>query len=388
LHIAIDAHSVGARLGGNETYATNLIEALAEIDSVNRYTLYVTKKEAVERFRHRWPNVQVRMTLPHTPVVRIPLTLSVELRRRPVDILHVQYTSPPFTPCPVVNTIHDLSFEHLPETFKRRSWRQMRLTIRRSAQTAAHIITDSDYSRNDILTTYGLPPERVTATPLAASSRFKPILDGAEVERVRQKYGIEGDYILTVGSIQPRKNMPRLIRAYASLCRERNIEPMPKLVVAGKRAWLFEDTLDAAENSSVRDQILFMGYVPEADLPALYTSAKCFVYPSYFEGFGIPTLEAMCCGTPTITGDRTCFPEIIGNAGLLVDPFDELAISDAMRRVVTDERLRTELSSKGIERASLYDWKKTARQTLGVYEAVNAANRKLRTPTKTMQAGG
>ena len=141
LHIAIDAHSVGTRLGGNETYATNLIEALAEVDSFNRYTLYVTKREAVERFGSRWPNVDVRLTLPHTPLVRIPLTLSVELRRRPVDILHVQYTSPPFTPCPVVNTIHDLSFEHLPETFKRRSWRQMRLTIRRSAQSAAHILS-------------------------------------------------------------------------------------------------------------------------------------------------------------------------------------------------------------------------------------------------------
>ena len=375
MHIAIDAHSVGTRLGGNETYATNLIEALAEVDSVNRYTLYVTKREAVERFGNRWPNVHVRLTLPHTPLVRIPLTLSVELRRHPVDILHVQYTSPPFTPCPVVTTIHDLSFEHLPETFKRRSWRQMRLTIRRSAQSAAHIITDSEYSRNDILTTYSLPPDRVTATPLAASSRFRPVGNSTELERVRKKYGISGDYILTVGSIQPRKNMPRLIRAYAHLCREAKLETIPKLVVVGKRAWLFEDTLDAAENSAVRDQILFVGYVPEEDLPALYTSAKCFVYPSYFEGFGIPTLEAMRCGTATITSNRTCFPEIIGDAGLMVDPFDERAILEGMVRVLGDEKLRRELSEKGTKRASLYDWKETARQTLEVYDRVHAEKR-------------
>jgi len=305
-------------------------------------------------------------------LVRIPLTLSVELRRRPVDILHVQYTSPPFTPCPVVNTIHDLSFEHLPETFKRRSWRQMRLTIRRSAQSAAHIITDSEYSRNDILTTYSLPPERVTATPLAASSQFRPVKDSAELEGVRKKYGINGDYILTVGSIQPRKNMPRLIRAYAHLCRDAKLETIPKLVVVGKRAWLFEDTLDAAENSAVRDQILFVGYVPEEDLPALYTAAKCFVYPSYFEGFGIPTLEAMRCGTPTITGNRTCFPEIIGDAGLLVDPFDERAIIDALKAILSDDKLREQLKQKGIRRAALYDWKNTARQTLAVYEKVFA----------------
>jgi glycosyltransferase involved in cell wall biosynthesis len=363
-----------------------LIEALAEVDSFNRYTLYVTKREAVERFGNRWPNVDVRLTLPHTPLVRIPLTLSVELRRRPVDILHVQYTSPPFTPCPVVNTIHDLSFEHLPETFKRRSWRQMRLTIRRSAQSAAHIITDSEYSRNDILTTYRLPPDRVTATPLAASSRFRPVGDSTELERVRTKYGITGDYILTVGSIQPRKNMPRLIRAYARLCREAKLESIPKLIVAGKRAWLFDDTLDAAENSAVRDQILFVGYVPEEDLPALYTAAKCFVYPSYFEGFGIPTLEAMRCGTPTITSNRTCFPEIIGDAGLMVDPFDERAIQEGMVRVLGDEKLRRELSEKGTKRASRFDWKETAQQTLKVYDRVHAEKRNTRSRAKSVQA--
>lgn len=372
MHIAIDAHSVGAGLGGNETYATNLIEALAEIDSKNRYTLYVTKKEAVKRFANRWNNVDLRLTLPHTPLVRIPLTLTVELRRRPVDILHVQYTSPPFTPCPVVNTIHDLSFEHLPETFKRRSWRQMRLTIRRSAQTAAHIITDSDFSRADILQTYNLPPERVTATPLAAAARFRPVLEPGEIDRVRKQYGIVGDYILTVGSIQPRKNIPRLIRSFARLCRKGQLQPPPKLVVAGKYAWLYDDTLTAAETSEMKEHIIFTGYVPEADLPVLYSGAKCFVYPSYFEGFGIPTLEAMRCGTPTIAGDRTCFPEIIGDAGLMVDPFDEQAIEQGILRVLTDKQLREELREKGLKRASLYDWKKTARLTLDVYERVHA----------------
>ena len=377
MHIAIDAHSVGAGLGGNETYATNLIEALADIDSVNRYTLYVTKKEAVERFANRWPNVHLRLTLPHTPLVRIPLTLTVELRRRPVDILHVQYTSPPFTPCPVVNTIHDLSFEHLPETFKRRSWRQMRLTIRRSAQSAAHILTDCDFARDDILKTYGIAPERVTAVPLAAAVRFSPVRDERELDRVRNKYGINGKYILTVGSIQPRKNIPRLIRAYSMLCRERNLEPLPKLVVVGKRGWLYEDTLATAESSTVRDRIILTGYVDDKDLPALYSAASCFVYPSYFEGFGIPPLEAMRCGTPTITGDRTCFPEIIGDAGLMVDPFDEQAIKLGIVRVLTEQTLRDELIEKGLKRANSYDWLKTARQTLDVYESVHADNQRV-----------
>jgi glycosyltransferase involved in cell wall biosynthesis len=376
LHIAIDAHSVGAGLGGNETYATNLIEALAEIDRDNRYTLYVTKKAAVERFANRWPNVKLRRTLPHTPLVRIPLTLALELRRRTVDVLHVQYTSPPFTPCPIVNTIHDLSFEHLPETFKRRSYRQMRLTIRRSALSAAHIITDCNFSRDDILKTYGVPAEHVTAVPLAASSRFSPVTDPKEIERVRTKYKLDGDYILTVGSIQPRKNIPRLIKAYALLCQEHRLEPLPKLVVVGKRAWLYEDTLATAASSSVSDKIIFTDYIGEKDLPAIYSAARCFVYPSYFEGFGIPPLEAMRCGTPAITGNTTCFPEIIGDAGMMVDTFDERAIMNAMLSVLTDERLRSELVEKGLKRANSFDWIKTAHQTLAVYEKVNAANQR------------
>ena len=200
VRIAIDAHAVGTKLGGNESYAVNLIEALAQIDDVNNYTIYVTTTEARDRFSNRWSNFKVRSTLPHTPLIRIPLTLSAELRKHPVDVLHVQFTAPPFCPCPVVVSIHDLSFEHLPETFKRRSWMQMRLTVRRTARAAAHVVTDSEYSRQDILRTYRLPAERVTTTPLAASSSFKPIDD----RRVLEKYGISGDYILAVGSIQPR----------------------------------------------------------------------------------------------------------------------------------------------------------------------------------------
>src|ERR1044071_6145840 len=153
MRIAIDAHSVGTQLAGNETYATNLIEALAEIDQANQYTIYVTRQAAIDRFHRRWANFKVTQTLPHTPLVRIPLTLSAELRRRPVDVLHVQYTAPPLAPCPVVTTIHDLSFEHIPETFKRRSRVQLRLTVRATARRAAHVIAPSEYTRRDLLET-------------------------------------------------------------------------------------------------------------------------------------------------------------------------------------------------------------------------------------------
>jgi len=365
LHIGFDAHSIGTGLGGNETYASNLIEALAEVDTKNRYTLYVTKQEAVDRYAHRWPNISVRKTLPHTPLIRIPLTLAAELRRRPIDILHVQYTAPPLAPCDMVVMIHDLSFEHIPETFKRRSWMQMRLTVRRTARSASHVVTDSEYSRQDILRTYRLPPERVTTTPLAASSRFQPVND----RRVLEKYGIVGDYILAVGSIQPRKNIARLIRAYTLMVSQHR-DSTPKLVIAGKYAWLFEDTIRAASVSSANDKIVFTGYVPESDLPALYTGALCFAYPSYFEGFGIPLLEAMRCGTPTIASDRTCFPEVVGDASLIIDPFDEQSIADGLWRMISDAALREQLRSRGFVQSSLFDWRQTARLTLDVYEQV------------------
>jgi glycosyltransferase involved in cell wall biosynthesis len=367
LRIAIDAHSVGAGLAGNESYATNLIEALAEIDTVNNYTLFVTRDEAVKRFRNRWPNFVVRTTPPHTPIVRIPLTLSAELRRYPVDVLHVQFTSPPFAPCPVVVSIHDLSFEHLPETFKRRSRAQLRLTVRRSARKAKRVLALSEHARQDIISTYKISPNRVTAIPIGTAPHFRPVMDEKELQRVRHTYGIARNYILSVGSIQPRKNLGRLAQAYARLRHRLPENELPQLVIVGKRAWLYRETLREIEQLRTGNCVITTGYVPESDLPALYSGATCFVYPSYFEGFGLPPLEAMKCGAPVITGDRTSLPEVVGDAGLLVNPFDVDAIASAIQSIVTDSKVRSELKSRSLNRAQMFDWRETAQRTLEVY---------------------
>lgn len=370
LRIAIDAHTVGTKLGGNESYAVNLIEALAQIDSTNNYTIYVTTNEARDRFSNRWPNFKVRSTLPHTPLIRIPLTLSAELRKHPVDVLHVQFTAPPFCPCPFVVSIHDLSFEHLPQTFKRRSRTQLRLTVRHSARRAARILSLSQHTRSDIMETYGIEPNRIEAIPLAAPDHFCRVNDKRELQRVRHNYGIEGDYILSVGSIQPRKNLARLIKAYAQLRGDCSADKLPKLVLVGKCAWLYDETLRALDQVGVKDSVVLTGYVPESDLPAIYSSALCFVYPSYFEGFGLPPLEAMKCGIPVVVGNQTSLPEVVGNAGLTVDPFDVDAIAGAIRRLMNDSALRAELSQKGQERASTFTWRETARRTLQIYQDV------------------
>ncbi|HEX8561157.1 MAG TPA: glycosyltransferase family 1 protein [Pyrinomonadaceae bacterium] len=375
MHIAIDAHSVGAGLAGNETYAANLVEALAEVDRENRYTVYVTRPEAEARFGGRWPHVSLRRTLPHTPLVRIPLTLSAELRRRPVDLLHVQYTAPPFAPCPVVATIHDLSFEHLPETFKLRSRVQLRLTVRATARRAAHVIAPSEHTRRDLIETYGLDPARVTTVPLAASTRFRPVRDADEIRRVRALYGISGEYVLAVGSIQPRKNLGRLVRAYSALRRARGRSNLPQLVLVGKKAWLYGETLRAVEEEGLGGSVVVTGYVSEGDLPALYTGALCFAYPSFYEGFGLPPLEAMSCGAAVLTGDRTSLPEVVGDAGLTVNPFDEGAISAALARLIDDDALRADLRARGLRRAREFDWRETARMTLQVYRRVEGRMR-------------
>lgn len=370
MRIAIDAHSVGAKLGGNESYAVNLVEALAQIDEVNDYTLYVTTAEAHDRFHQRWPNFQVRTTLPHTPLIRIPLTLSAELRKHPVDVLHVQFTAPPFCPCPVVVSIHDLSFEHLPHTFHRRSRTQLRLTVRHSAKRAAKILTLSEHTRRDVIDTYGIDPARITAIPLAAPRHYSPVEDDRELQRVRHTYGIDGPYILSVGSIQPRKNLARLINAYASLRGKYAEAELPKLVLVGKRAWLYDETMRALAQTGLTASVILTGYVPESDLPALYSGALCFIYPSYFEGFGLPPLEAMKCGTPVIVGNRTSLPEVVGDAGLTVDPYDVSGIAAAIESLLKDSDLRRELSVKGRSRAETFDWRETARRTLRIYEQV------------------
>jgi glycosyltransferase involved in cell wall biosynthesis len=367
MHIGIDAHAIGARLGGNETYIKNLIETLARSDSTNRYTLYFVNREAATEWRGRFERFTVRLLPPPTPIIRVPVALELELRRRPVDVLHVQYTAPTFCPVPVVATIHDLAFEHLPETFTRRGRAQLRFTVRRTARRAARIATVSEFSRQDIIRTYGIAPEKVAVTYNGISPIYRTEPESAdEAAELRNRYRIRGQYILAVGSVQPRKNLIRLIRAY-DILRLRNPDLQTQLVLVGRHLWLFREVVREAARHARADDIVMTGYVPEKDLPVLYRNAMAFVYPSLFEGFGLPPVEAMACGTPVITSDLSSLPEIVGSAALLVNPYDEGEIAGAIDRLLTDTALRRRLAVDGAARAKAFTWESTANKTLALY---------------------
>lgn len=375
MHIGIDAHAIGARQGGNETYIRNLIRALAEVDGANRYTIYLANARAADEWRNGWatrfPNFDVRLLLPPTPVVRVPVWLAFELRRRPVDVLHVQYTAPPFCAAPVVVTIHDLAFEHLPETFTRRGAMQLKLTVRRTARQAARVATVSEFSRQDLLRTYRLPPEKVVVTYNGIEPHFTPEPQTTdEAATVRQQFNIARDYLLAVGSLQPRKNLVRLIRAYARLRRD-NESFAPQLVIVGRKLWLADEVFAEVKQQPWAKDVILTGYVSDEDLPALYRHAAAFVYPSLFEGFGLPPLEAMACGTPVVTSNTSSLPEVVGNAALLIDPYDEPALTRALLQIMNDQPLRARLREQGIIQARRFTWRTAAEQTLQLYRAAS-----------------
>jgi len=376
MHIGIDAHAIGARQGGNETYIRGLIKSLAEIDGDNLYTIYLANASAAaqwrEEFTNRYKNFSVRLLPPPTPLVRVPVYLTYELFKRPVDVLHVQYTAPPFCRVPVVVTIHDLAFERMPETFTRRGSFQLKLTVRRTAKKAARIATVSEYSRQDLLDIYKLPPEKVVVTYNGVESSFtlQPSVPN-EAEEVRRRFGVSRDFLLAVGSLQPRKNLVRLIRAYARLRSERQ-DFRPQLVIVGRKLWLASEIFDEVKRHPWVDDVILTGYVADEDLPALYRAARAFVYPSLFEGFGLPPLEAMACGTPVVTSDVSSLPEITGDAALLIDPNDERALANALIEVLNNDPLRAELREKGIAQAKKFTWRDAAEKTLRLYQEAYA----------------
>jgi glycosyltransferase involved in cell wall biosynthesis len=238
--------------------------------------------------------------------------------------------------------------------------------VPRSIKKARRVLVPSDFTRDEILEVYQPMPEKIVVTPCGVLTHFQPIKDPTALQEIRRKYGIENDFILAVGNIQPRKNLVGLIRAYAIL-KSQGLDSMP-LVVVGKSRWQVGEVYQAVQSNNLEKQIIFTGYIPEQDLLLLYNAAKVFVYPSFYEGFGLPVVEAMTCGTPVITSNRASLPWVAGEATLLIDPDRPNEIAEALAKVLADENLAKEMSRKGLEQAARFSWENTAALTLAAYQ--------------------
>ena len=274
----------------------------------------------------------------------------------------------PLRAVPTVLTVHDLIFRHLPEHHKPLNRWYLNLTMPLYCRRATHIIAISECTRRDLIAAYSLPPEKITVIHEAADPRFC-LQPPDAVTTIRARYGLPDCYLLFVGTIEPRKNLMRLLTAFETVHAEGLSDG---LVIVGKRGWLYDDFFAALERSPARDAVIFPGYVPDDDLPAIYAGAQASIFPSIYEGFGLPVLEAMACGTPVAASNGSSIPEVGGEAALYFDPTDTEALTEAIRTVLDDADLRADLRQRGFEQAARFSWERAAEATTRVYRTLTS----------------
>lgn len=362
--IGIDARLTYYTQGGIAQYTQCLIRALAALEPPHEFLILHSRKDnrnlAVAPGQRR-----IRCWTPaHHRFER--LTLALELAPCRLDLLH----SPDFIP-PLngryrsVITVHDLAFLRYPQFLTAAARRYYNGQIAAAVARADTIIAVSEATRADLLEMLRVPAEKVTVIPEAAGEQFRPV-PPAEIAQLSKERGLPTGYILFVGTIEPRKNIGGLLRAYAYL---RTLLPdAPPLVIVGGRGWLDEEIFALYEALNLQQWVIWYGPADPADLPALYSGAAVFCLPSFYEGFGLPPLEAMACGTPVVVSNRSALPEVVGEAGVLVNPDDVEEIAEALRRVLTDSALAADLRQRGLQRAALFSWGEVARRTLALYE--------------------
>jgi glycosyltransferase involved in cell wall biosynthesis len=366
LTIGIDIHSIGSRQGGNETYYREIVKGLADFPCDHTFFLYYTNSLVCQKIATN-QRFKLERLLPSDRILRIPFTLPWRARKDKLDVFHAQFIVPPFLKCKSVATIPDIAFEHFPEFFPASQVAWSKLLIRGSARKADHIVTVSEYSKKDLVRTYGISPEKITVTYEAAGQEFVPLDREKAKEDLAVKYGIRDDFILYLGRLQARKNLARLVEAYALV---RKSGYRQRLVLAGMRDSLFESVLSRIRELKLEGEIVLPGYIPSEDVPVFFNAAEVFVYPSLYEGFGLPVMEAMACGTPVVTSRGSSLEEIAGEGALLIDPLDEVSISEALKCILSDADLRQRLGRAGLTRSREFSFEKAAAQTVGVYERV------------------
>ena len=365
MRFSVDAHAIGQHLTGNETYIRNLLNEFAALDDASRFVAYFSRDEALEEMPARF----VKRRVSANPFVRLGFDLPRRLREDRPQLLHVQYTAPVFCPAPVVVSVHDVSFLEYPEYFAPFRRNQLRCTVRRTVRMAARVITASEFSKRSILAAYGLKEERVVVLPNGVSSSFRPMSREMASRWATTELGMHAPFILTVGDLQPRKNQAGLIAAFDELLAAHPELPH-HLVLVGKETWHASEIRAAARRSRVPGRIHFTGFVSEEDLRRLYGACDLFVYPSFYEGFGLPILEAMACARAVACSNTTAMPEVADSAAILFNPHSRRELVLAMRDVLLNRELRMRMERLAMQRAALFGWQRTAAKTLEVYHAV------------------
>jgi glycosyltransferase involved in cell wall biosynthesis len=284
------------------------------------------------------------------------------------DITHFfNYIVPPFVHGKKVVTIHDMVYKAFPETMNSKTRILLNLAMNKSMKRADAVVTDSEFSRSEIIKYFPQYRDKVEVVPCGVDcDMFKPIQDRSIIEKVKANHNIKGKYFLYLGTLEPRKNLTRLVKAYEILSRRK--EDCPLLVLAGGKGWLYDEIFEEVNKSGLGDKVIFTQYIPGEEICPLMNGAEAFVFPSLYEGFGMPPLEAMACGTPVIVSGSASLPEVVGDCGLIVDAYSEESIADAMGKIADNEELRKQLSEKGIIRAREFSWKKSAEKLYTIYE--------------------
>lgn len=373
MKIGIITDFIDGNKGGIRIYTCNLIKQLNTIDKSNKYYLIhgESKDNQIYKANEEILVKKYSLSKGSTAIWRYISTPLKLKSMNQLDIVHDTYEIGPLSvkmPFKKIITVHDLSPFLFPNTFSSSNVLFHKLFFSKTLRSVDKIITVSENTKCDLVTHFNVPEDKIKVIFNGVDPKFKP-LDKNDVNQSINKYNINFPYILYVGTLEPRKNLPTLLKAYSQL-KKKNINH--KLVIAGRKGWKYHDIFETIDKLNIKNEVIFTGYVLENDLPALYNAASLFVYPSIYEGFGLPPLESMACGTPVITSNTSSLPEVVGNAGITVNPKDIDMLATAMYEVLTNDSLMKEMTKKGLERAKLFSWKSCAVETLKVYEEIGS----------------
>ncbi len=367
MRIGIDAHALGTGVGGNETFVRQLLLGLRETQPDADIVAYVNREVASA------PNTAAGFTThplaTRSSWLRVPFALPWAVRKSGADLLHVQYIAPPICPCPFVVTLHDMVWKQFPETLTAVDRHRLAALVPGTLRRAARVFCVTEAMKRETTEYYGVSPDRIDVVYNSADPRYQPTGEEGEADRIGSKYGLPEHYVAYLGALQPRKNVVRLATAFARL-KDRGLPH--KLVLIGKKRWLYGPMEEQIAALNLGDRLMFTGYVDDDDLPVLLRAADAFAYISLYEGFGLPVIEAMACGTPVLASTDPALQEVSGGHAVHCDPLDTDAIADGLERILTDDALRARLRTAGPERAAFFTHANMARAAMAGYEKAMA----------------